>query len=75
VSSAIDELETLLDEAGLTVKFGLVAQGHVPTVSRMLMDGRSWEDIGAAIGWCPDTVRQHVGMLLQDDGVADGRDA
>lgn len=41
------------------VRFGLDAQGHVPTIERMLAEGASWEDIGAAIHWDPATVRRH----------------
>lgn len=51
--SPIEQLGVLLDEAGLTIEFGLRQQGHVPTVERMLSEGKTWEEIGCAIGWCP----------------------
>lgn len=35
----------------VAAKIGLRAQGHMPTIERMLIDGASWEDIGAAIHW------------------------
>jgi hypothetical protein len=40
------------------VVFGLRAQGHIPTIERMLAEGASWPEIGDAIGWCPDTARE-----------------
>lgn len=57
MSSPIDELCDLMDEAGLTMKFGLVQQGHIQTVERMLDEGKRWDEIGKAINWCPDTAR------------------
>jgi hypothetical protein len=42
------EIEALLNTP---VVIGLEAQGHIPTVERMLADGESWEAIGEAIGW------------------------
>ena len=41
------------------VVFGLAAQGHIPTIERMLAEGKSWQEIGAAIGWCPETAKRH----------------
>lgn len=50
----------LLAELGeVRVRFGLDAQGHVSTIERMLAEGASWEDIGAAIHWDPATVKRH----------------
>lgn len=40
------------------VKLGLRAQGHIPTIERLLADGASWDVIGRAIGWHGDTARQ-----------------
>lgn len=47
------------------ISFGLQAQGHVPTIERMLSDGASWEQVGAAIGWHPATVKEHWERLQQ----------
>jgi len=41
------------------VKFGLVAQGHIPTIDRMLAEGKDWDSIGKDIGWQPTTAKQH----------------
>lgn len=41
------------------VAFGLKAQGHIPTIEKMLAEGRTWEEIGRTIGWCPETARRH----------------
>jgi hypothetical protein len=54
----VRELCKLLDEAGATVQFGLRAQGHIPTIERMLADGRSWKSIGKEIGWDPLTAAE-----------------
>ena len=48
---AVGELAELLQSVGATVKIGLRAQGHLPTVNRMLVEGKTWDEIGAAIGW------------------------
>lgn len=53
----VSALAYLLDLAGATVKFGLRQQGHLPDVERMLTEGKSWEEIGRFIGWCPDAAR------------------
>ena len=44
--------------ANAKIAFGLRQQGHLPTVERMLADGKSWEEIGKAIGWCPITAKE-----------------
>jgi hypothetical protein len=54
---SIEQLAELLHEVGAQVQIGLRAQGKMPVVTRMLMDGATWKDIGAKIGWCPDTAR------------------
>ena len=38
--------------------FGLKAQGHIPTIQRMLAEGKTWEDIGREIGWDPGTAEE-----------------
>jgi len=60
-------LDDLLNEAGLTLKFGLVQQGHVPTIERMLSEGADWVAIGKAIGWCPKTAEQHWQWLQESE--------
>jgi len=44
------------------IAFGLRAQGHLPTIERMLRDGKTWKEIGAAIGWCPITAERFYAM-------------
>ena len=39
------------------VAFGLRAQGHIPTIKHMLSLGKTWDEIGAAINWDPETAR------------------
>lgn len=51
-------LEKLLRESGIQIKFGLRAQGHIPTIERMLAEGCTWPQIGFAIGWCPETAKR-----------------
>jgi len=45
----------------LRLAFGLRAQGHLPTVERMLAEGLAWDEIGIAIGWCPKTAAEYYG--------------
>ncbi len=66
MSDPIEELDSILGEAGLEVRFGLVRQGHIPTVERMREDGCSWAEVGKAIGWCPDTTRRFYEAYLRD---------
>lgn len=56
---ALDELFSMLDALGATPRFGLDAQGHVPTVLDMLARGDTWDAIGAAIGWTPSVAEDH----------------
>ena len=58
----------LLWEAILKSKpvFGLQAQGHIPTIETMLSQGRTWEEIGKKIGWCPKTAQKHWGWYLEE---------
>ena len=56
--SAIRELEQLLHTSGLTIRIGLRQQGHIPTVERMLAEGRDWNEIGRAIGWHGPTAKE-----------------
>lgn len=56
----------------LPVHFGLVAQGHIPTIERMLAEGRTWSEIGAVIGWMPETAEKHYGWYLERRKASDG---
>ena len=53
------ELAELFRDSNVRVLFGLKAQGHIPTIERMLAAGDSWNEIGKAIGWDPETAKQH----------------
>jgi hypothetical protein len=50
-------LEDALDNA--PVVFGLIAQGHIPTIEKMLTQSKTWKEIGDAIGWDGGTAEQH----------------
>ena len=43
----------------MPVVFGLKNQGHIPTVEKMLKEGKSWGEIGKALNWDGETARQH----------------
>ena len=47
------------------VVFGLVAQGHIPTIERLIDEGKQWDEIGREIGWCPITAREHFERHLR----------
>lgn len=53
--------------SGVTPLFGLKAQGHIPTVERMVAEGKSWKEIGNAIGWAADAVEKHWGWYCQEN--------
>lgn len=46
-------------------RFGLAAQGHIPTIERLIGTGKTWEEIGAAIGWDAQTAKQHYSWHLE----------
>ena len=48
----------------VTIRYGLAAQGHIPTIGRLLAAGASWDEIGREIGWCPATAERHYGRYL-----------
>lgn len=57
-SDAVVALDQILRDCDLQVRIGLRAQGHMPAVEKMLRDGKTWDDIGAAIGWHGPSVRE-----------------
>ena len=58
--------------AAAHVLFGLRAQGHIPTVERMLTEGKGWDAIGQAIGWCPLTAQKHYEHIRAMDAQSNG---
>jgi hypothetical protein len=47
---------------GVKVNIGLRAQGHFETVERMRDEGKSWDEIGDAIGWAGHAVQDWYKM-------------
>ena len=70
MNDPIAELGKLLQDAGATVKFGLRAQGHLPTIERMLDEGASWHAIGRAIGWSKHAACEYYTIHLREDAKA-----
>ena len=70
MSDPIAELGKLLQDVGATVKFGLRAQGHLPTIERMLNEGASWHAIGRAIGWDKHAACEHYTIHLREEAKA-----
>jgi hypothetical protein len=58
----VKELAELLEECDAPVRFGLRAQGHLPTIERMLGEGATWDEIGKAIGWHGPTAERFYQM-------------
>lgn len=58
----MDDLEKILNT---NICFGLVAQGKIETIERLLLKGKNWSEIGKEIGWCPATAREHYERYLQ----------
>ena len=50
---------------GVQIQFGLEQQGHIPTVERMLAEGKTWDEIGDAIGWHGPTAEKFYDMYLK----------
>ena len=51
-------IDFLKENPSIKIVFGLRAQGHLPTIDRMLSEGKSWEEIGREIHWCPKTAEK-----------------
>jgi hypothetical protein len=49
------------------IKFGLEAQGHIPTITWMLSEGATWDTISAKIGWDRTTARTHYEKLVGEE--------
>ena len=65
VPHTIKDLCDLLGECNVTPRIGLEAQGHIPTVERMLAEGHSWDEIAKAVRWSDgEVVRKWYGYYL-----------
>jgi hypothetical protein len=62
--AAVADIERLLDAP---IKFGLSVQSHIPTIRRMLNEGRPWAAIADAIGWDRETARAWYLQTIIDD--------
>jgi hypothetical protein len=62
---AVKDLCDILREGKIQVRFGLEAQGHIPTIEKALAEGKTWEEIGKLIGWCPVTAKKHFERLTE----------
>jgi hypothetical protein len=49
--SPVATLSEAIEKSNCKVLIGLVQQGHMDTVEKMLAEGKTWEDIGKAINW------------------------
>lgn len=52
-------MENKIYNKNIRVAFGLKQQRLVTTVGIMLANGKTWEEIGSKIGWCPKTAKEH----------------
>ena len=50
---------------GVRIQFGLEAQGHIPTVERLLSEGKTWDEIGDVIGWHGPTAKEYYERYLE----------
>jgi hypothetical protein len=70
LSKELEYLAKKIDEAGLTIKFGLEQQGHIETIEEILDDfgsnDYSWQKIADKIGWCKNAARDHYIEYLRE---------
>ena len=52
------------------VVFGLVNQGHIPTIEEMLDRYCKWDEINSAIGWAGDAAQEDYIRYLRKRGKA-----
>ena len=58
--------DELLEKLGGTkILFGLVAQGHIPTIEKMLKENKLWEQIADELGWVKEAVMRSYIEYLQ----------
>lgn len=57
----MDDYESQLPEEILNAKvsFGLVNQGHIPKIEKLLAEGNNWQFIAKEIGWDAPTAREY----------------
>ena len=60
-----EELGRLLQEVGAVLKIGLEAQGHLPTIEKMLDAGDGWTAISRVIGWSKDAAIEAYGEVVR----------
>ena len=48
-----DDADLYWDLENVPCLIGLRQQGKFDTVTKMLAEGKTWKEIGKAIGWCP----------------------
>ena len=63
--NSVSMLSEILRSSGARIRFGLEAQGYIPTVEAMLALGSTWAEIGSAIGWHGPTVERFYSMYLE----------
>jgi hypothetical protein len=70
MNKLMEDFAKKLDKKDLKIVFGLEAQGHIPTIEKILDDLGSndyaWEKIGKEIGWCDKTARNHYITYLRE---------
>jgi hypothetical protein len=64
-SEEVTEAEVKATLENSPIAFGLVQQGHIPTIERMLAAGASWKEIGNEIGWMADSAYDHYSKYVQ----------
>ncbi len=58
----LKELGELLNHLNVPFQFGLRQQGKLDTVAALLAEGKSWNEIGAEIGWHGPTAQRFYEM-------------
>lgn len=58
-SDAVIDTEWVKLVINAPLAFGLEAQGHVPTIEKMLMAQKPWQEIADTIGWDRATLIEH----------------
>jgi hypothetical protein len=65
MNNEFDELMEIFNNSKFV--FGLVNQGHIPTIEKMLKESKTWDEIGKQIGWCPNTAKEYYEKYLQNE--------
>ena len=66
MEESIKRLASAIDKKNMKIAFGLEAQGHIPTIDKMLDGTNDWDTIAKEIGWVTETAMRCYILYLRE---------